>query len=171
MSNCMCMQECYRVVTQWESYTVDGPISPPTPIGLVTHPCQPLTDQEAADQVSQVVVANKYSVQEPCCPDGCICIPYEPALPPRRLAPRNVKLCIPVLIPNGPSGFCVYSVCFTVHIQETVFPVGFCRPDLSPQPKAPPPPKIEPPPRQFEIPQPPGEGIAPVTGESKTTRK
>jgi hypothetical protein len=80
----------------------------------------------------------------------------------------NVKLCIPVVRPKA-DGICVYQVCFTVHIQKTVYPVGYCQPDLSATP--------EPPKTTHEtiphipIPHIPGEGIAPVTGESKTTKK
>ncbi len=65
-----CAQECFKIITKWESYAVDGPILPPIPVGRVTRSCQPLSDQEAADWVAKVVAANRYSVEEPSCPQG-----------------------------------------------------------------------------------------------------
>jgi hypothetical protein len=39
-----CAQECFRVITKWESYTVDGPISLQFKTG--DGACPPLTEQE-----------------------------------------------------------------------------------------------------------------------------
>lgn len=164
-----CSQECFRVVTHWESYTVDGPISSGIALGAdpatgVPPACPPLSDRVAEEWVARFVEAGRYAVEEPACPEGCTCKKYETPPPPRRLAPENEKKCIQVVIPNS-VGFCLYVVCFTVHSQSTVFPVGICRPNGLARPRRaiPLPPDLEPVvhPRVVDI---PGEGIAPPRG-------
>ncbi len=105
---------------------------------------------------------------------GCKCVPYETPPPLRPLVGRNIKVCTNLVVPNG-AGFCIYVLCFTVHIQEIEVPVGVCRPDLSAPSAAPQPqPKDQTqsgtsPIPHIDFPKIKGEGVADVTGESKTT--
>lgn len=129
MANGTCSRECVKIVTKITSYTVDGPISFKESLpGYAADKCpQELSDQEVADAVAAYIVVNRETVEEPPCPEGCTCRHYTDRadLRPRPLAPFNAKRCIDVV--HGENAvICIYTVCFTVHIEQTVYPLGFC---------------------------------------------
>lgn len=131
MPNGTCCHECVKIVTTLGAYTVDGPISFIGSLpGFAANKCpQEPTDQEVADAVAGYIVANRQTAEEPqCCPEGCTCRHYtDPAdLKPRPLAPFNAKRCIEVLTQGPNAVVCMYKVCFTVHVKQTVYPLGFC---------------------------------------------
>jgi hypothetical protein len=173
-----CGGECFRIMTKWESYTVDSPaILVSQTLGPPLAPvCPPLlTDQEAADEVAKWYKAHKDSVEETSCSGDCAsgqicqCIPYVPPQSGRPLAPSTEKVCFPVTKPNG-QGYCTYLVCFSVYVQETVFPIGFCRcRNASPQPKIPIPPVGKTPGTPVKAQTLPPD-TAHVTGESQTVK-
>jgi hypothetical protein len=130
MSDCS-PQECFRIISKWESYTVEKPyvdffIAAP---GLPS--CSQLTDQEAEQHVAAAVKNHNEneSVEEVNCQD-CVCVRYESPRSPLPLTRRVEKR----RIGWTTSANCIYLVDFTVSIRETVIPVGFCRPDKSHRP-------------------------------------
>jgi hypothetical protein len=131
MPNGTCCHECVKIVTKLGSYTVDGPISlvESLPADAADRCPQHLSDEEAAEVVASYIVNNRITVEEPaCCPEGCTCRPYKDRadLKPRPLVPFNAKRCIQ-FVKQGPGlVLCVYRVCFTVHVEQTVYPLGFC---------------------------------------------
>jgi len=167
-----CRHECFRVVTQIASYTYD-PSAIKWKSSSVVGWCPRLSDQEIADEVAKWVSLFRVSVQEPsCCDKGCICVPYDKPQRPRELKPRNVDLCIDFSRVFSRTNMCIYTICITAQIRETVTPIGLCRPVKLPMPSYVPTP--EPPPLP---PAPPKTktvtvgGIAPVDADSKTKKK
>jgi hypothetical protein len=114
-----CGDECYRIVTKWESYTVETPLLQPPG-------CPTLSDQEAEDHVAdEVKNHNKnHSVEEPPCLGGCNCMRYEEPQKPVPLKRRNERKRVMWI---DPATGCVYVVYFTVSVHETRTALGICR--------------------------------------------
>ncbi len=153
-----CGQECFRIVTKWESYTVERPYGE----FFTGAGCPKLSDEEAAERVAAAVRYHNdhESVEEPPC-QGCKCVRYEIPGPARPLVRRIETRYVAWETDNNK---CTYKVSFTVAIAETVIPIGFCRPDKSG--KQTPKPLAKETPHAATV---PGD-IAPVSGTSKTQK-
>ena len=130
MANCTCGHECVKIVTTITSYTVDGPISfvGSLPADAENQCPKELSDEDVAEIVAAYIVAFRQTVEEPPCPEGCTCRHYRDHadLRPRPLVPYNTKRCIEICKQGPNAVVCIYRICFTVHIEQTVYPLGVC---------------------------------------------
>jgi hypothetical protein len=170
-----CKGECSRVITRILAYTIDE-----RDVKWQSHPqgiCAQLSTQEIADAVAEWVSFFRVTVQEPSCDSGCTCVSDGKPSKPRELTPRAVTLFVKLTKELGiqRKRYCVYTIPFTAEIQETIIPIGSCRPVNPPIPENVPTPEPVPPPPAF-VPSPKAKtvtvgGIAPVDADSKTKKK
>jgi len=140
MPNGTCCHECVRILTKITSFTVDGPISfvEATPEEAADRCPEQLSEEEANEAVASYIANIRITVEEPsCCPEGCTCRPYadQADRKPRPLVPFSEKRCIKINKGQGPLVVCTYKICFTVFVEQTVYPLGFCvKSEAEPQP-------------------------------------